>query len=76
MGRKYSIDLLRVFSAIAVIIIHTVSSPVANSTVEIDALLLSNLSMIHSLMNWSVPVFFMITGYCLLKKENCIRPWE
>lgn len=71
MERKCSIDLLRVLSAIAVIIIHTVSSPVTNSTAEIDALLLSNLDMIHSLMNWSVPVFFMITGYCLLRKENC-----
>ena len=71
MERKYSIDLLRVLSAIAVIIIHTVSSVGLNSTVETDALLLSNLDMIHSLMNWSVPVFFMITGYCLLRKENC-----
>ena len=70
MERKHSIDLLRVISAVAVIIIHTVSSPVANSAVENDSLL-SNLEMIHALMNWSVPVFFMITGYCLLRKENC-----
>lgn len=71
MERKYSIDLLRVLSAIAVIIIHTVSSPVSNSSVEIPTSLISNLNMIHNLMNWSVPVFFMITGYCLLRKENC-----
>ena len=71
MERKYSIDLLRVLSAIAVVIIHAVSSPIANSTNKIDVLLLSNLDMIHSLMNWSVPVFFMITGYCLLRKESC-----
>lgn len=71
MERKYSIDLLRVFSAFAVVIIHAVSSSVANSTVKIDVLLLSNLNTIHNLMNWSVPVFFMITGYCLLRKENC-----
>lgn len=71
MERKYSIDLLRVLSAIAVIIIHTVSSPVSNSSVEIPTSLIPNLNMIHNLMNWSVPVFFMITGYCLLRKENC-----
>lgn len=71
MERKYSIDLLRILSAIAVIIIHTVSSPVTNGTVEIDILLANNLKLIRTLMNWSVPVFFMITGYCILRKDNC-----
>ena len=71
MERKYSIDILRIMSAIAVIIIHVVSAPVANSTVEIDVSLKMNLNLIHSLMNWSVPVFFMITGYCLLNKKEC-----
>ena len=71
MERKYSIDLLRVLSAIAVVIIHTLSSPVSNSTFEIDSFLLSNLEMIRALMKWAVPVFFMITGYCLLRKEHC-----
>lgn len=71
MERKYSIDILRIISAIAVVIIHTVSAPVTNSTVEIDMLLVNNLKLIHTLMNWSVPVFFMITGYCALKKQNC-----
>lgn len=71
MERKYSIDILRVISAMAVILIHIVSAPVANSTVEMDASLLWNLEVIHNLMNWSVPVFFMITGYCLIKKTQC-----
>jgi len=71
MERNYSIDLLRILSAIAVIIIHAVSSPIANCTVDVDTMLLSNLETTHVLMNWSVPVFFMITGYCLLKKEDC-----
>ena len=71
MERKYSIDLLRVISAIAVVIIHTVCAPVGNSLFELDSLLIKNLDRIHALMNWSVPVFFMITGYCLLRKEDC-----
>ena len=71
MKRKYSIDILRIISAIAVIIIHVVSSPVANSAVEVDASLTTNLNLIHNLMNWSVPAFFMITGYCLLRKKIC-----
>lgn len=71
MERKYSIDILRIISAIAVVIIHVVSAPVANSTVEVDVSLVANLKLIHTLMNWSVPAFFMITGYCLLRKKTC-----
>lgn len=71
MERKYSIDILRIISAIAVVIIHVVSAPVANSTVEVDISLAANLNLIHTLMNWSVPAFFMITGYCLLRKKTC-----
>lgn len=71
MERKYSIDLLRVISAIAVIIIHVVSAPINNNTVADNVSITTNLNLIHTLMNWSVPVFFMITGYCLLKKKEC-----
>lgn len=71
MERKYSIDILRIISALAVIIIHIVSAPIVNSAVELDVSLVTNLNLIHNLMNWSVPVFFMITGYCLLKKKEC-----
>ena len=71
MNRNYSIDILRIISAIAVIIIHVVSSPVTNSTTTVEVYLENNLNLIHNLMLWSVPVFFMITGYCLLKKQEC-----
>lgn len=71
MDRKYSVDVLRIISAIAVIIIHTVSAPVTNSAVEIDMGLVNTLNLIHVLMNWSVPVFFIITGYCVMKKQTC-----
>lgn len=71
MERKYSIDILRIISAIAVVIIHVVSAPVSNSTVGVDVSLADNLNLIHTLMNWSVPAFFMITGYCLLRKKTC-----
>lgn len=70
MERKHSIDLLSILSAVAVIIIHIVSAPITNSNTEIDISLLSNLNTIHALMNWAVPVFFMITGYCLLQKTE------
>jgi len=71
MERRYSIDLLRIISAIAVVIIHVVSAPVTNNTVPIDIHLENSLETVHVLMNWSVPVFFMITGYCALKKREC-----
>lgn len=71
MTRKTSIDILRIISAIAVVIIHVVSAPIASSNIAVEATLTHNMEMIHTLMNWSVPVFFMITGYCLTKKREC-----
>jgi len=68
--RKNSIDLLRIISATAIIIIHIVSAPVTNSNKEIETSLINNLNTVHNLMNWAVPVFFMITGYCLLQKKQ------
>lgn len=70
MERKFSIDLLRILSAVAVVIIHIVSAPVTNSSAVIDSELATNLNLVHLFMNWSVPVFFMITGYCLQKKNE------
>lgn len=71
MNRNYSIDLLRVASSIAVILIHIVSAPIVNSSSVIDSSIIGALKLIHILMMWSVPVFFMITGYCMLKKSEC-----
>lgn len=71
MERKYNIDMLRIISSLAVIIIHTVSAPVTYNAIQVSASTASHLELIHTLMNWSVPVFFMITGYCLLLKQNC-----
>ncbi|MFW5670568.1 MAG: acyltransferase, partial [Acetivibrio ethanolgignens] len=71
MNRNYSIDVLRIISTIAVVMIHVVTSSVYNSTNVIDTSVENNLELIHALMLWSVPVFFMITGYCLLKKQEC-----
>ena len=70
MERKNSIDLLRIISAVAIVIIHTVSTPVAHITEDIDEFLWCNLFFIRTAVKWAVPVFFMITGYCLLKKPS------
>ena len=70
MERKYSIDLLRIISAIAVVIIHVVSASLVHSSSSVALDLSLVLQIIHKLMNWSVPVFFMITGYCILAKKE------
>lgn len=70
MKRNYSIDLLRILAAMAVVVIHTVSGPVANYSGDLPGDLTANLHRIHNLMNWAVPAFFMITGYCILGKKT------
>jgi surface polysaccharide O-acyltransferase-like enzyme len=74
MERKHSIDLLRVISCLAVIAIHVISGPMSTYSGILDTNLTSILEKTHGLLNWSVPVFFMITGYCIIgKKEYTYR---
>ena len=70
MNRKYNIDILRIFSAVAIILIHIIRGPLHNAT-AVDPQLEANLSLVHRLLLWAVPVFFMITGYCLMQKKEC-----
>ena len=70
MERNYSIDLLRIISAVAVVIIHVVTGPANSYGAELDANLVTNLETVHIMMKWSVPVFFIITGYCILNKKE------
>jgi surface polysaccharide O-acyltransferase-like enzyme len=77
MKRQTNIDLLRVICALAVVGIHAITNPVGNRIGTIDANLIMVLNCIHNLLNWSVPVFFMITGYCIFRKQaysyrNCV----
>ena len=71
MTRKYSIDILRIISAIAVVIIHVVTAPASNAIAPVDRNLQNILDVVHALCFWSVPVFFMITGYCMMLKKEC-----
>lgn len=71
MNRKSSIDVLRIISALAVITIHVVTAPVGHAGDAVVFWMRERLNLVHNLMMWSVPVFFMITGYCLMKKEEC-----
>lgn len=65
------IDLLRVISAFAVMMIHVVTlSSISCRTLSPERRQM--LENIHSLLRWSVPVFCMITGFLFLgKKRDC-----
>ena len=69
--RNNSMDLLRVMASIAVVIIHVSTAPVGSASMTVSGGILKNLELIHILMQWSVPVFFMITGFCMMQKEIC-----
>ena len=69
--RTNSIDVIRVMACIAVIFIHVSTAPVGSAVNTVSAVTLKNLELLHILMQWSVPVFFMITGFCVMKKEVC-----
>lgn len=71
MARKANIDLLRTISAAAVVILHTAVAPIGNCNSAVPFLTNRILTIVHSLTLWAVPVFFIITGYCLLLKPEC-----
>ena len=71
MSRKNSIDILRVLGALAVVALHTLNAPVMAYKGTLSETLLYNLKSAEILMGWVVPVFFMITGYCLANKKDC-----
>lgn len=71
MTRKHSIDFLRFFCALAVIFIHVITAPIKNTFSTIDSSVESTLNIIHNLLLWCVPIFFMITGYCIGLKKEC-----
>lgn len=75
--QKYgNIEMLRLISAAAVIMIHVVSGAVSGFGSEADPLLVFAMNAFHFALKWAVPVFLMISGYCILgKKEDCTYKW-
>lgn len=63
------LDILRIVSAFAVVVIHVVTSTVFNSAIPITPTEKLFCSTIHSIMNFSVPTFIMITGFIFLGNE-------
>lgn len=77
-GRQLSLDLLRLVSAVAIILIHTV----ALSYFDLDRLGYKNWVISASLgwlVIWGTPVFIMISGYLLIGssiKTNAVDFWK
>ncbi|MBQ8663366.1 MAG: acyltransferase [Eubacterium sp.] len=69
--RKNSIDMLRILAALAVVIFHVLGSS-ANNDPEIQRNIHYVVTAFSAVLQWHVPVFFMITGYLWLSDgKNC-----
>ncbi len=58
-NRNYNLDIIRIIACIGVVLLHTIGFK--GSTVN---------SCIYYIGTISLPLFFMVSGYCILQKEN------
>ena len=72
MERNVSLDLLRIFACLTVIMIHTAGSPIVHGLVEIGTLEYDECLILEALSRWSVPVFAMLTGFFMLDSTKDI----
>ena len=69
--KKSYIEILRLISTLAVVMIHVTMTEVVNSTIEeIGRIDYAIYSAGYALSRWAVPVFIMITGSLLLNPEK------
>ena len=69
MKRKKGLDDLRIAAAFAVVIFHVMGSSVHNDP-AVPAELAHTLDRCKAMLQWPVPVFFMITGFLWLRSEK------
>ena len=68
--RKYSLDILRIFACIGVIMIHAAGSPEGHHWVEIGSYDWNWCAAFDALSRWSVPVFAMLSGFLFLNPQK------
>lgn len=74
--RNDRIDILRVISAFFIVVIHVVSTSVTYNDMAVAQSTVQRLNVVHNLSSWAVPVFFMITGFCVLGDDReCTWQW-
>ena len=81
-ANRADISILRIVSTFAVVMIHTCNTITNNlDFFNPTSLQYRTLVTFNSLSNWSVPMFFMLTGALLLKRDkeitfkDCIRKY-
>ena len=71
--QRTDISILRIIASLAVVMIHTCNTITNNlETFNPTSYQYKIIVTINSLSNWSVPMFFMITGALLLRKDRKI----
>lgn len=71
--QRTDISMLRIVSTLAVVMIHTCNTITNNlETFNPTSLQYKTLVTFNSLFNWSVPMFFMLTGVLLLRRDKVI----
>lgn len=69
--RKGCIDFLRIFASLAVVLIHILTGSASYHETVTGITAPDWTVIVHDFLYWAVPVFFMITGYCICSKEEC-----
>ena len=64
------IDIARILSAIAVVVIHTLSIIAQDGDIVIGSGVWLTMDVIHRWLNWCIPVFYMMTGILWLGNER------
>ena len=71
MKRDYSIDLIRVVCCIIVVMGHVLTVAIHQSPVPVEETIRVVIEQGLVFLRWVIPVFVMITGYCIALKKTC-----
>mgnify|MGYP005768132739 CR=1 FL=1 len=74
IDHRSDISILRLMATLGVIMVHTCNTITnnINSFADITKWQLKSLILVNGFVNWCVPVFFMITGCLLLRKDSVV----
>ena len=68
--RNVSLDILRIFACMGVIMIHAAGSPEHHHWIEVGTTEWNCCAALDALSRWSVPVFAMLSGFLFLNPQK------
>lgn len=71
MNREYSIDLARIVCCVSIVLGHCMLVSIHQSPVPVDPIFSDLVEQLVLFIRPVVPVFMIITGYCITKKKTC-----